>query len=154
MSYEIIKRITFNEKTKDVSICGESSNCTPKLYNSVFHPLRSGSDVDYEGFKRYFAESLFDGSAEFQPSCKSKAKVAYDRANKAFNVALTPYSTHPLYHAAQRQFPHIRRYNPGSGCFEYEPEDMRAAYESFRDAWCDCFVEELNNLLVIQKQTA
>ena len=148
MSYEIIKRITFNEKSKDVSICGESSNCTPKLYNSTFHPVKAGDAVAYERFKRYFAESLFDGGAEFQPSCASKAKRAYDMTCSQLSVAIDPRSIHPLYWATIRMFPHKSRWDADTGKFVHEPADARERYERFRDEWCALFVENLNAMLL------
>ena len=147
MSYEIIKRITFNEKNRTVSICGCPNNVSPRTYHA-FDPLHG--EHDYEDFKRWFAEDLFDGQAEFLPSCRSKARDAYLSACAKLNVPLSDcsdWACHPLYSAANRMFPHTMRYDYGEDAFRYDPQDARARYEQFRETWCDTFVAELNALL-------
>ena len=147
MSYELIKRVTFDERRKRVTVCSASNNVTPRRYDSTWEVPLEAHGWDYDRFKRVFAQDLFDGNCEFLPSCASKAHLAYKAACGKLGVRLAERSCHPLYSAACAMFPFSTVYDHAGGRFEYDPPEARAGYEAFRDSWCDAFVEELDALL-------
>lgn len=136
MSYEIIKYVTFDEKRKTVKIACCSNNVVPKTYEP-WCPTDAG--YGYSEWKRMFAGSLFDGSAKFQPSCKSKAKRAYDQVNAVLGiVGCEPWSY------ARRKFPFEIDYGNYPSCKTQADEEIRLQYEKFRERWEALFLDALN----------
>lgn len=140
MSYEIIKSVTFHEKDKRIVIRSASNNVTPRIYDA-WVPTECG--YDYREWKRMLACSLFGGSAKFQPSCKSKAKKAYDKTNELLGVG-----SYEPWVFAQRKFPFERdygeRYPHGK---TQEDERIRIEYEEFRERWEALFLDVLNMMI-------
>lgn len=140
MSYEIIKSVTFYEKEKRVVIRSASNNVTPKTYDA-WVPTDHG--FDYGEWKRMLASSLFGGSGKFQPSCKSKAKKAYDKTNELLGIrGCEPWVF------AQREFPFERGYGENYPHGK-TPDDelMRLKYEEFGERWETLFLDVLNMMI-------
>lgn len=136
MSYEKIKSVTFDEKSKTVRVCSASNNVTPACYDPWF-PIEEG--YGYEEWKRMFVGSVFGGMSKFLPSCKSKAKKAYDAVNAGFGI---PNGMEPWVFG-QRKFPYDMRFNPETREFEYD-ERMKAGYDEFCSEWESAYMDELN----------
>ena len=136
MSYEIIKSVTFYERDKRIVIRSASNNVTPKTYDA-WVPTDAG--YDYGEWKKMLASSLFGGSAKFQPSCKSKAKQAYDRANELLGIV----GCEPWVHA-QRTYPFEHDYRNYPHGKTPADEEMRLRYEEFQDYWEKVFLDILN----------
>lgn len=144
MSYEIIKSITFDEKNQTIRLCSASNNITPKYYDP-WYPVAAG--YDYQEWKRMFARSLFGGEAQFQPSCKSKAKKAYDKTNAKLGLSDTDWG---VWHIAEKMYPH--RYDYKNKCWmTHEDEEMKARYDEFQEKWIQMYLIELNWLLMGRK---
>lgn len=140
MSYEIIKSITFDERSKSVRVCASSNNVRPRTYEPWI-PTDHGAD--YEKFKESFARYLFGGEAQFQPSCKSKAKRAYDNVNDAFGLKRT-YDG--VWWQVEKMFPYQFDYR------EFKPktkkdEELKQKYDEFRERWVSAYLYELNRLI-------
>lgn len=83
MSYEIIKNISVNFKTRKISVTSESNNVSPRTYHT-WYPVDLG--YDFDEWLRMFAYSCFDGSTKFLPSCAAKAHEAYFRASEEMGI--------------------------------------------------------------------
>ena len=113
MSYDIIKSISINPVKRTISVTSASNNVTPRIYGS-WDPLKGGH-FTFETWMDAFASDCFGGSAQFLPSCESKAHEAYLRACEQMG---------------------------GDWSYAYRvlgtldgPE-----YEQFKSEWCDIFI--------------
>lgn len=84
MSHTIIKSVTFDERKKEFHLTGCASNVTPREYRRDYWVP---SYLTYNEWKRFLAEQLWSGQAVFLPSCKSKAKRAYEIAEDKVRYA-------------------------------------------------------------------
>lgn len=139
MSYEIVKYVTFNEKAKTIRIASDSNNITPKLY-IPWEPVKHG--YGYEEWKGMFASSLFSGSAKFQPSCKSKAKKAFDMANEFMGIKCNRWIS-PWNHA-YKMYPYD--YWDENHKYVKDPE-LEAKFDEFQEKWEHVYLDFLNALL-------
>lgn len=144
MSYEIIKSITFDEKNQTIRLCSASNNVTPKTYDP-WYPVAAG--YDYQEWKRMFARSLFGGEAQFQPSCKSKAKKAYDKTNANLGLSDTENG---VWHEVSRMFPYDYDYKNHQWKTPHD-EGLKAKYDEFEEKWIQTYLIELNWLLMGRK---
>lgn len=140
MSYEIIKSVTFYEKDKRIVVRSSSNNVTPKYYDA-WEPTACG--FDYEQWKRMFCASCFGGMSQFQPSCKSKAKKAYDAVNRRFGLHDTARG---VWHEAMRRYPYELGWNKETRRYDIDQE-LKAAYDAFEEEWVQAFIDELNSML-------
>lgn len=140
MSYEIVKYVTFNEKDKTIRIASTSNNVTPKYYDP-WEPVKCG--YEYEQWKRMFVSSLFGGESKFQPSCKSKAKKAFDMANELMGIECDKW-TSPWNHAYKKY--HYDHWDAEQRKYVNDPE-LKARYDKFRETWEAACLDFLNALL-------
>lgn len=119
MSYEIIKHISVNFKTRKIAISSTSNNVSPRTYRT-WHPVESG--YDFDEWLRMFAMSCFDGSSQFLPSCTSKAYEACLRANEEVGLE-------------------SGRIGPTYGTYVYGSAEYMALF----DKWYDYFLNFLKN---------
>lgn len=117
MSYEIIKSVTINFDRRQASICSAPNNVFPRTYET-WRPQVSGQGFDQ--WLGYFAHDCFGGSAQFLPSCESKAHEAYLRACDEMGGA---------WKRAYERFGDLS-----------SPE-----YKAFEDEWCEKFVAFLRH---------
>ena len=75
MSVKLIKSIGINPVSKTISVTSAYNNITPRRYET-WNPLAS-SHFTFETWLDAFASDCFGGSAQFLPSCESKAHEAY-----------------------------------------------------------------------------
>lgn len=118
MSYDIIKHISINPDTKTISVTSAANNVTPRRYES-WNPLKSGY-FTFETWLDAFASDCFGGSAQFLPSCESKAHEAY-----LYTCEKLGGDWHYAYN----------RYGTLDG----------AEYDKFKKAWCDTFIDFILN---------
>ena len=117
MSYEIIQSVTINFDRKQVSIRSAANNITPRTYET-WHPQVDGAA--FEQWLGYFARDCFGGSAQFLPSCESKAHEAYLRACDEMGGAWS-YAYHKFGDLSS-------------------PE-----YKDFEEQWCRIFIDFLRD---------
>ena len=141
MSYEIIKSVTFYEKDKRIVVRSDSSNVTPKLYHK-WEPVECG--YGYEQWKRMFCGSCFGGETQFQPSCKSKAKKAYDNVNRNFGLRDT---ANGVWWEVRRMYPHEHLFNRETMEWYYDNPENKRLYDEFEERWTEAYVDELNRLI-------
>ena len=140
MSTEIIKSVTFNEKNRTIRVCSDSSNVSPKYYDP-WYPVECG--YDYDQWKAMFVGSLFGGMSRFQPSCKSKAKKAYDNVNRMFGLTDTK---HGVWHEVSRMFPYDYDWQTETWKNPID-EEMKRRYDEFQEKWEAAYMRELNRLI-------
>lgn len=94
MSYDIVKSVSIDPVSRTVNIVSAANNVTPRTYES-WNPLRDGSPFTFDTWLEAFASDCFGGSAQFLPSCESKAHEAYlvacDRMGGDWRAAYNRY---------------------------------------------------------------
>lgn len=75
MSVDIIKNISINSDKRTISVTSAANNVTPRHYET-WYPLKGGH-FTFDTWLEALASDCFNGSAQFLPSCESKAHEAY-----------------------------------------------------------------------------
>lgn len=116
MSVDLIKSISIDPIRKSIRVTSACNNVTPRRY-ATWNPLPDGGHFTFESWMEAFARDCFGGSAQFLPSCESKAHEAYLRtcAEMGGDWAYA----HKL-------------------CGEDFEHDY---YKQFRDEWCKKFID-------------
>lgn len=119
MSVDLVKSININPACKTISITSACNNVTPRRYET-WNPLGEGSPFTFETWLRAFASDCFGGSAQFLPSCESKAHEAYLRTCEEMG---------------------------GDWGYAYNVWGVLDGpeYDAFKQAWCDKFIDFVLN---------